>query len=98
MKKQVLKILMVGMLFVAGCGTSSLQMSSTKSKYASEYIPKGDENNVYFNVQKYNYDMDQEFIKKQRPIILTYMVAIGVLFPYDYLQFRPIIYIPTLPK
>jgi len=87
-------LLLIEMLFIVGCANSSSQMFSG---YASDYVPEGDENNPYFDVQKYNYDMDQEFMRKERPLTLTYIVAITILFPYEYLEFSPIIYTPPPP-
>lgn len=90
MKKLLVTLLVVGMLIGAG-GCHSYEESSTNFVYYSDmdYVTDG-----YFNVQKFNRAADQEFLREQKPWVLLYTAFSIVLFPYEYLAFNSVPYIP----
>ena len=93
MKKLAMLILIVGMLIGAG-GCYNYSENSTNFVYYSDMDCVSD---GYFDVQKFLDDGDQELFKEQKPWILLYTVFSTTLFPYEYLAFNSVPYIPTIP-
>jgi len=88
-------LVIVGMLISAG-GCSNLLPKEPSAKFVY-YSEMGNENDSYFDVQKFNGEMDREFFREQKVWGFFFAIPAAVIFPYEYLAFSSVPYIPAVP-